>query len=80
VVAAEPHSLLRGTAELGRRTRGAVRWEIVPAAVGSDVRFTAAVEDASPLDRVLLACGGRWWLRRIVTAAVRRLPQAVADR
>jgi hypothetical protein len=79
VVAAEPPSTLRGRAELGRRTVGAVRWEITPSVPGtSHVRFTAEVERASALDRVLLACGGRWWLVRIVRTAVQRL-DAVLD-
>jgi len=71
---AERPSHLRGHAEVGRGTRGAVRWEITPAVPGtSRVQFSASVERASPFDRVLLACGGRWWLRRIVRAAVARL-------
>ena len=71
---AEPPSLLRGHAEIGRGTFGAVRWEITPAVPGtSRVRFSAVVERAAPFDRVLLACGGRWWLQRIVNAAVERL-------
>jgi hypothetical protein len=37
------------------------------------VRFSAQVERASAFDRVVLACGGRWWLERIVTRAVQRL-------
>ena len=77
VVAAERPSLLRGAAEIGRGTRGAVRWEIAPASNGSHVRFSAQVEQATLLDRVLLACGGRWWLGRIVTAAVERLGTSI---
>jgi hypothetical protein len=74
VVAAERPRLLTGTAEVGRTTRGAVRWEIEPVVPGtSRVRFTACVERVSPLDRVLLACGARWWLARIVARAVQRL-------
>jgi Polyketide cyclase / dehydrase and lipid transport len=80
VVSAEPPSLLRGTAEIGRATRGAVLWELAPAAAGTRVQFTAEVERVSALDRVLLACGGGWWLRRIVAAAVARLPDALAER
>ena len=74
VDAAERPSQLRGHAEIGRGTRGAVRWEITPSVPGtSHVEFSAVVERATPLDRVLLACGGRWWLKRIVGAAVGRL-------
>ena len=74
VVGAERPRLLRGVAELGRGTIGAVRWEITPAVPGtSQVQFSAVVERASTLDRVLLACGGRWWLNRIVQVAVERL-------
>ena len=78
VVAAERPSLLRGIAELGRGTRGAVRWEIEPAPSGSRVRFSAQVEQATAADRVLLACGGRWWLHRIVTVALERLGTSIS--
>ncbi len=78
VVATERPKLLRGSAEIGRRTHGAVRWEIVPAAEGSRVTFTATVERASFLDRILLACGGRWWLARLVDRAVKRLGASIS--
>jgi Polyketide cyclase / dehydrase and lipid transport len=80
VVSAERPSLLRGRADVGHSTVGAVRWEIAPAGAGSHVTFTAEVERASPLDRLLLACGGRWWLRRIVDEAVRRLGTSISPR
>jgi hypothetical protein len=74
MLAAEPLSTLRGRAEIGRGTIGAVRWEITPAEPGTcHVRFTAEVECASAFDRLLLACAGRWWLARIVRTAVQRL-------
>jgi hypothetical protein len=78
VVGTERPRLLTGTAAIGRGTQGAVRWDIEPGVPGtSHVRFTAEVVRASPVDRVLLAAGGRWWLTRIVRAAVRRLGAAV---
>ncbi len=81
VVDAERACLVTGTADVGRRTRGVVGWEIEPVVpVSSHVRFTAEVERASLPDRVLLACGGRWWLRRIVRAAVSRLGGVLAQR
>ena len=74
VVRAERPRLLTGTADIGRRTHGAVRWEIAPLVPDSShVRFVAQVERASALDRVVLALGGRWWLKRIVVRAVRRM-------
>jgi len=74
VVRTERPRLLTGTAVVGRGTRGAVRWEIDPMVPGTSlVRFSAQVERASPVDRVVLACGGRWWLARIVSRAVQRL-------
>jgi hypothetical protein len=73
VVAAERPSLLRGRARIGRATVGAVRWELEPSRLGTLVTFSAAVERASIFDRLLLVCGGRWWLGRIVVAAVARL-------
>jgi hypothetical protein len=73
LVAVEP-STLRGRAEIGRGTIGVVRWAITPTVPGTcHVRFTAEVERASAFDRLLLACGGRWWLARIVRTAVQRL-------
>jgi hypothetical protein len=74
VVGTQRPSLLTGTAGIGRGTEGAVRWEIAEIVPGtSRVRFSAHVERASTLDRVLLTLGGRWWLARIVRRAVARL-------
>ena len=73
VIAAEPSSRLRGTADLGGGTRAAVSWDIEPAGGGSRVTLTAQVESASTLDGLLLAIGGRWWLQRMFRNAVERL-------
>ena len=74
VVQTERPRLLTGTAQVGRGTRGAVRWEIEPLVPGTSlVRLSAQVERASAFDRAMLACGGRWLLARIVTHAVGRL-------
>ncbi len=55
---------LEGRASIGRRTAGLVTWEIVAAEAGSRVSLSAEVERASVADRLLLALGGRRWLRR----------------
>jgi hypothetical protein len=78
VVGTERPRLLTGTADIGRATRGAVRWEIAPLVPDSShVRFVAHVERASAFDRVVLALGGRWWLGRIVERALQRLGAAI---
>ena len=78
VARTERPRLVTGTADIGRGTRGSVRWEIDPDVPGtSHVHFTAEVVRASIFDRVLLVCGGRWWLARIMRAAVRQLGAAL---
>lgn len=77
VVSAEPHSRLRGTADLDGGTHAAVSWDIDPVATGSRVTLAALVERASALDRVLLTIGGRWWLERMFRRAVQRLADVV---
>jgi Polyketide cyclase / dehydrase and lipid transport len=72
VLVARPGELLEGGAELGR-TRGRVRWSLRTAPGGTAVRLEAWVERAGPADRLLLALGGRAWLRRRFAATVRRL-------
>jgi hypothetical protein len=78
VVATERPRLLRGRAEIGRGTVGSVRWEIASVDKGSRVSFSADVDRASVLDRIVLACGGRWWLDRIVHRALARLGTSIS--
>jgi hypothetical protein len=78
VIAADEPTKLRGTAEIGRRTHAAVRWEIVPAGAGSRVTLSARVERTSALDRLLLALGGRRWLQQLFQSAVERLDSILA--
>lgn len=73
VVAVTPPHELRGRAEIGRGTVGAVRWQIDPAAGGSRVTLTARVERGSLLDRAILAAGGTFWLRRVFAEALVQL-------
>jgi hypothetical protein len=75
----EPPGRIEGTARLGR-TRAVVRWELRPESRGTRVHLVARVLAAGPIDRLLLAAGGRAWLRRRFTVTLSRLAQAVAER
>jgi hypothetical protein len=78
VVAAREPRLLIGTAELAGGTRARVSWQIAARVRSSRVRLAAEIERATPLDRALLALGGRWWLRRRFAATLDRLGRELA--
>jgi carbon monoxide dehydrogenase subunit G len=59
---AEAPSLLMGRAEIGRSTTAQVKWTLDQEGEGTRVALFAAVERAGPIDRVVLALGGRRWL------------------
>src|SRR3954447_18760895 len=73
VLSAEGPHALDGEARVGRRTLGCVRWRLEPDGAGTLVTLTATVERAGALDRVLLALGGRHWLRARLADALERL-------
>jgi hypothetical protein len=79
VVASERPTALRGAAEIGDATHASVRWDIQPHTDGSLVTFSARVDEASAVDRLILALGGRWWLRRIVERALQRLGTSISS-
>jgi hypothetical protein len=68
----EPREL-RGRADVGRGTVGAVRWLIEPSGTGSRVTLSAEVERASLLDRAILALGGRLILQHGFHEALEQL-------
>ena len=72
VVDAEPPTLLSGEAQIDR-TRATVAWILEPAGAGTRVTLRAEVLAAGPLDRLLLALGGRTWLRGRFRATLARL-------
>ena len=74
-----PSSRLRGRAEIGRSTVGRVAWDIESADGGSRVALSAVVERAGVLDRVILALGGRRYLRRIFARTLENLERQLAD-
>jgi uncharacterized protein YndB with AHSA1/START domain len=68
-----PPGHLRGEAEVGRTTRGQVRWEIAPDGSGSRVTLAATPDRLSLVDLVLLGAGGRAWMERLFRNALLRL-------
>lgn len=72
LAALEPRRML-GSAVIGRRTHARVSWTIEPRGRGSRVELAARIESTAPLDRLLLALGGRRWLRRRFVATLERL-------
>jgi hypothetical protein len=65
--------MMTGTAELGGGTRARVTWSFTPDGDATTVRLAAEVEKAGPLDRVLLALGGKAWLRHRLAAILATL-------
>ena len=84
VLAAARPSMLRGRAGIGRRTdgeritEGEVSWTLEPEGEGTRVRLEARVKQAGLGDRVILALGGRAWLRTRLRDALGRLQQLFA--
>jgi uncharacterized protein YndB with AHSA1/START domain len=75
VTAAREPRLIIGTAELGAGTRARVSWTLAGRLGNTRVRLAAEVEHAEPLDRMLLALGGRSWLRRRFAFGLERLAE-----
>ena len=78
VLEARPPHLLVGEARIGRATAGRVIWALVPDGDSTRVDLRAEVLAAGPLDRLLLAAGGRRWLRRRFADALERLAAEMA--
>jgi uncharacterized protein YndB with AHSA1/START domain len=78
VLRADPPRALEGRATLGG-TVARVRWELREQHGGATfVRLEAELERATPLDRLLLAAGGRAWLQRRFGATVVALARRFA--
>jgi hypothetical protein len=74
---------LSGTAFVGATTRATVSWHLEPAPGGTSVELGVRVDRASWSDGLVLALGGRAWLRRRLGRALRRLDDlapALSDR
>jgi hypothetical protein len=75
VVDATPSHVMHGTAELSGGTLARVAWELGQDAGGTTVRLSAEVDQATLPDRLLLAVGGRAWMRRHFAAILARLDE-----
>jgi uncharacterized protein YndB with AHSA1/START domain len=71
----DPPRLLRGRAELGPETVGRIRWTVEPCGSGSRVTLEAEVVEASLVDRLVLALGGRRWIALGLREAVEQLAE-----
>jgi hypothetical protein len=72
----QPHAF-GGVAAVGRRTRAVAGWRIEPAGGGAQIVLETTTSTLGPLDRLLLAFGGRWWLRRGFARVLARLAEAL---
>lgn len=82
VVEVTPSRRLSGVASIGGRTRAEVTWSLAPAAGAATwVVLSADMLRLSRLDAILLAAGGRAWMRRLfseVLVALGELAPAAA--
>ncbi len=74
VVSARRPAHLAGTARVGSGTEVEVRWDLDHAGgAGTVAVLTATVTRLATLERLLLAIGGRAWVRRLFAATLERL-------
>lgn len=83
----QPPTRLAGSALSNSGTAAHVSWTLHPQPDGTTlVELTAVLGPISRADRVLLAAGGRFWIRRLFSVTLRRLtaelerPRRVASR
>jgi hypothetical protein len=78
VTAARSPRLMIGTAEIGSKTRARVSWTLARRMHATRVRLAAEVDAAGPLDRAMLALGGRRWLERRFAGTLAALAQQLS--
>jgi carbon monoxide dehydrogenase subunit G len=69
---------VEGIARVESGTIARVTWRVAAAGGGSRVALETALEHPSRADRVLLALGGRLWLRRCLARTLAQLESAVS--
>ena len=70
---ARPVEEMGGSADLGETTSADVRWRLQARDGATAVTLGAKIRHAGPLDRLLLALGGLWWMRRRFDGTLRAL-------
>lgn len=79
VVSTRRPAHLAGTARIGAGTEVQVRWDLDCAGGGATVAvLTATVTRLAAPERLLLAMGGRAWVRRVLVATLERLAAELA--
>ena len=79
VIGAEPPLGMHGSAEVGAGTRAHVSWSFADRDGATEVSLSSVVERTSAFDRLLLALGGRAWLRRRFRSVLANLEALFAD-
>jgi hypothetical protein len=80
VLSARRPGHLSGMARVGSGTDVEVRWELDGAGAGATVaRLTATVMRLALPERLLLAIGGRIWVRRLFVATLERLADELCE-
>ncbi|MEA2448833.1 MAG: hypothetical protein QOG63_765 [Thermoleophilaceae bacterium] len=75
VTATRSPRLIIGVAELPGGTRALVSWTLAGRIRTTRVRLTAEIEHATPLDRLLLAAGGRTYMQGVFARTLERLAE-----
>jgi uncharacterized protein YndB with AHSA1/START domain len=78
VLDADPPRSMDGSARIEGRTVARVSWTLEERSSTTEVTLAAELESAAPLDRLLLALGGRLWLQRRFASVLGRLADLFA--
>jgi len=73
VVSTDSPVAMTGTADVSGGTRAVIRWSLERDSGATRVELAAHLERAGRLDRLLLALGGRRWVRRRFAAILQTL-------
>jgi carbon monoxide dehydrogenase subunit G len=78
ITTATPPREIEGLAEVAGGTIARIAWRLEPSSAGTRVTLQTRVESPTHRDRLLLALGGRRWLRSVLRHTVGRLDEELA--